>query len=57
MQKTNAAPAVQKKLTEVDSKLIDALKAQNLIAANSTPRHAPAKIVDDVEDMWDNLPV
>ena len=57
MHKATNTPAVEKPNKNTDEKLIDAIKGKNLVAANSAPRPKPAKIANDIEDMWDNLPV
>lgn len=38
-------------------KLVALAKAQNAKAANSLHLRTSPKVEDDVEDMWDNLPI
>ncbi len=57
-----ALPAAQKDhRSEIDDRsqaeLARLAKAQTVNAANSTHPCAPSKVEDDVEDMWDNLPI
>lgn len=57
MQKTTRLPFEIQKQDEGTADFVAAFHARDLNAANSTPRTAPAETADDLEDMWDNLPI
>ena len=62
MHVTAALPVAQKdRQSEIgersQSELAGLAKAQTAHAANSTRPCAPLKVEDDVEDMWDNMPI
>ncbi len=61
MPKAGATSVVKSKISDADKdtmrKAIEPISMRGLIAANSTVKATAAKVADDVEDMWDNMPV
>lgn len=57
MQKSTRPPFEIQKKDDGDANFVEAFHARNLTAANSTQRTAPAENAEDLEDMWDNLPI
>ena len=62
MPELGASPAAQPKHPETSDrpelkKMVELVQTRNMVAANIPQHRTTSSVAEDVEDMWDNLPV